>query len=151
MTPNNTIPVEVLESYKDYEPAFDFKAITETLLRYVPSKCLIGLDCVVLTTTSGFSRKQRRKKTRSRKRKVSIQQSLGRYHPKSANSRAWIEIFVDKQRHYDWRGARVLPMAKYMGLGKTLYHEIGHHIHYTVRPEYRERMYAMKSRATLAR
>ncbi len=37
------------------------------------------------------------------------------------------------------RWALWFPILKRFALAQTLYHELGHHIHYTIRPEYKEK------------
>ena len=131
--------VEIIESYKDYSPPINALAVTQVLLRYVPEKCVRGLNAVVLTNASKFSRKRRRGTTKSRKRKVRVREAGGVYHPKTKTERAWIEIFVDNFTVYESRFIRLVPFFRATAFADVLYHEIGHHIHYTVRPEHRER------------
>jgi hypothetical protein len=108
-------------------------------MRHVPPKCVIGLDRIVLTNTAALPRNRRRGKTRARKRKVRIAEARGLYHPRSNNQPAWIEIFVDNFWEYERRAFRKIAFLRDIVLADALYHELGHHIHHTLRPEHRER------------
>jgi len=110
------------------------------MLASVPPKYLIGLKRVVLTNSSGLPRKRRRDVTKSRGRKVKIAEARGLYHPKWNNEPAWIEIFVDNTlRSWEASGWLKHVFSAAGEIGDVLFHEIGHHIHFTARPEYREK------------
>jgi len=126
--------------FHEYTPPFDVRPLLLRMLRSLPPEYLVGLDSIVLTSTDTFSRKRRRSKTRSRGRTVKVVKTLGLYHRGQEGKNAWIEIFVD--RIFDgWeRGFWLkLPLARDFLLAPVLFHEIGHHIHTTIRPEFRER------------
>jgi hypothetical protein len=122
---------KVITSYRDYAPAVEVEGAVELLLGYVPSEYLAGLRSVVLTNTASC-RRLRRGKTWSRGRKVALAECLGLYKGDH------IELLVDKilegqpEWFVRWRFTRTLL------IGTVLYHEIGHHIHRTRRPEHRE-------------
>lgn len=110
------------------------------MLASVQPKYLIGLKEVVLTNSTGLSRKLRRSVTKSRKHKVKIVECRGLYHQAWNGKEAWIEIFVDNTLKYWEKGFFLrIPFIREELLGGVLFHEIGHHIHFTVRPEYREK------------
>jgi len=94
---------------------------------------------VVLTNTTGLSRRDRVGKVWSRKRKFDKSSVLGRYHGRSGNSSPYIELRVDRiilgLKGFPFR----IPMLRDIVFGHVLFHEIGHHIHNTVRPEYDEK------------
>lgn len=71
---------QVIESYKDYTPPIDAKAVVEKLLNHVPAKYLAGLGSVVLTNQTQLSHRRRRGKTWSRGRKYRHADALGLYH-----------------------------------------------------------------------
>jgi hypothetical protein len=129
--------VEVIEHYKDYSPPTDVRAMTRRLLCYVSPRYLIGLGHVVLTNTTALPRRRRRGKTWARGRKVSIVKAGGVYHAKTNTRPAWIEVFVDNTVLQDTVIRRV-PVLRDLALAEILYHELGHHIHATLRPEHRE-------------
>jgi hypothetical protein len=131
---------KVIEAYSGYAPPFDVTRSVEQMIASVPSKYLVGLSEIILTNIGGLSRKMRKAATKSRGKKVKIARARGRYHPDWNNQPAWIEIFVDNTlRNWErgwWLKIRYLRESL---IGDVLFHEIGHHIHFAVRPEYRER------------
>jgi len=132
--------VRITEIYHEYTPPFAVEPIVRRMLDSVPEKYLKALSEVVLTNTSGLSRARRRSVTKSRNRKVRQATALGLYHPAWKAQPAWIEIFVDNTlRRWErgfWLG---IPFIREALLSDVLFHEVGHHIHYTSRPEHKER------------
>jgi hypothetical protein len=110
------------------------------MLDSVPRKYLTGLSAVVLTNAGALPRKRRNSSIKARQRKMRLGAAAGLYHAAAKGNHAWIEIFVDNtMRGWDktlWRRVRLFRESK---LSDVLFHEIGHHIHRTVRPEYREK------------
>lgn len=134
------IPVRVQEAFREYQPPFDFKGTVEKLRATVPEKYMIGLDCVVLVNQSGMPRRDRVGKIRSRRRKVNKVHVLGQYHPEWGSSKAYIELRVDRIiLGLDKSGFPKLKLLREIGIGHVLFHEIGHHIHATMRPEHLEK------------
>jgi hypothetical protein len=132
--------IRVVESYRDYRPPFDAARVVRALLRRVPKKYLVGLDCVVLVNEGALSRRDRIGKLRSRKRKVDKSRVLGLYNHAWQGRPPWIEIRVDKTlRNCSPQWHLWIPFFREIVLGSVLYHELGHHIHNSVRPEYREK------------
>lgn len=130
----------IIAAFSEYEPPFNVVAMLQRLIDSVPDKYLLGLTEVVLTNAGGLSRDRRRSVTKARGRKVRISGARGLYHPASHRRGAWVEIFVDNILNR-WEG-KWLGRSKWMReneLSDVLFHEIGHHIHFTVRPEYREK------------
>jgi len=118
----------------------DLEPMIARMLASVPQRYLVGLSAVVLTTTDRLTRKRRRSVTKSRKRKVRIRDAGGLYHSKWNGESAWIEIFADRtlpKERSRWPFLRTLPRE--FALASVLFHEIGHYIHETIRPEFRER------------
>jgi hypothetical protein len=109
------------------------------LLLTVPDKFLNGLDCILLTNEAALPRKDRVGKVWSRKRKAHKSRVLGRYHGRSRSSLPYIELRVDKIV----RGLPAVPLRiaflRELWFGHVLFHEVGHHIHHTIRPEHTER------------
>ena len=132
--------VSITASYHDYTPPFAVEPIVRRMLDSIPKRYLTGLSEIVLTNSSGLTRARRRSVTTSRKRKVRQATSLGLYHPAWNSNPAWIEIFIDNTvRGWD-RGLWLkLPWMRESKIGDVLFHEIGHHIHFTARPKYKER------------
>jgi len=130
----------VVARYSGFEPRFDVVTLVEQMIATVPSNYLVGLSEVVLTNFSGLPRSLRKGATKSRKRKVRVARAAGRYHPAWNNQPAWIEIFVDNTLRAWERGWWLKFRFLREGIvGDVLFHEIGHHIHFAIRPEYRER------------
>ncbi len=105
----------------------------------VPDKYLKGLDCVVLMNLGGLSRKDRVGKVWSRKRRFHKSYILARYHPRSRNSQPDIELRVDKIIEGLKGKFLRLPFLREFVFSHVLFHELGHHIHYTIRPEHKEK------------
>jgi hypothetical protein len=133
--------VKINEAYRDYNPPFDATSVVRRLLKPVPDKYLVGLDCIVLSNFSGLSRDRRIGKLVSRKRRVSKSRTLGYYRREWHGQPAYIELYVDKIAEYIKveRGPTWIPAFRDVCFGLVLYHELGHHAHRVVRPEYRER------------
>jgi hypothetical protein len=94
----------------------------------------------VLTNASGLPRKRRNSAVKARQRKVRLSAAGGLYHPAANGNRAWIEIFVDNTlRGWEKGWWLRVPFIRESKLADVLFHEIGHHIHFAVRPEYREK------------
>jgi hypothetical protein len=129
----------VITNFSGYTPPYDVVPIVERMVATVPPKYLIGLSKVVLTNSSGLSRKLRRSVTKARKHKVRVVEARGLYHPAWKGNQAWIEIFVDNTlRQWEKGWWLKFNYLREMLLGDVLFHEIGHHIHATVQPEFRE-------------
>jgi hypothetical protein len=131
--------VEIIESYKDYEPSVNATVVTRKLIDNIPQKYLLGLGQIVITNQSGLPRRELRKKVRSRKRKLSMDIIRGFYHYRTASSPAWIEIFIDQILNLEFGFYQKIPFLREQAFAHVLYHEIGHHIHTVFEPEYRER------------
>jgi len=130
----------VISHYSDYTPPFDPVPVIQRMLASVPPKYLVGLSEIVLTNSTGLSRKLRRSVTKSRKRKVKIVEARGLYRQAWHGKPAWIQIFVNNTLKNWGKGwwLRFTFFAEIL-LGDVLFHEIGHHIHFTARPEHREK------------
>jgi hypothetical protein len=126
--------------FDGYKPSIDAEKAVRRILDSVPEKYLLGLAEVVLTNASNLPRKRRRSVTRSRGRKVKQAKARGLYYQAWNGKPAWIEIFVDNTlRMWETGWSRLIPFAQEISLADVLFHEIGHHIHSTARPEFRER------------
>jgi len=129
----------VIASFSGYTPPFDPVPAVERMLASVPPKYLVGLKKVVLTNSSSLPRRLRRAVTKARKRKVRIVEARGLYHQEWHGEQAWIEMFVDnifdRWEKGWWLRSRMFREGK---IADVLFHEIGHHIHFTTRPEYRD-------------
>jgi hypothetical protein len=131
---------QIEERYAAYRPPFDVPKVVRGLIAPVPEKYTRGLKQIILVDSGSLSRRDRVGKVWSRKRKRSKQDILGRY--RHNNGAAWIEIRVDRTIE-TWTGMPRwlfwIPMVRFIVIGEVFYHELGHHIHRTIRPEFRER------------
>jgi len=136
---------EVVESYRDYEPQYPVAPIIRDLLRCVSRRYLGGLRSVTLTNSSGQGRHERRATTISRGRKVDLIQSRGFYQPAARGQKASIVLYVDNilgdrpPARHTFALRLYAPFMRRIKFALVLYHEIGHHIHYTKLPQYREK------------
>ena len=130
---------QIVEAYKNYAPPFDVSKTIQILLQYVSEKYLVGLRTIVLTNQKALSHDQRRRKLWSRGRKLSMDGVRGTYHQASKGAPAWITIFVDTTIASIPPGLLRIPLMRNTIFAEVLYHEIGHHIHKTCKPEFRER------------
>ena len=130
--------MEIVEAYAEYQPPCDVRGAVEALLVTVPPQSTIGLDCVRLTDSRALGRRKRHWSW-SRGRKAPLVEVGGLYHQRSRGQPSCIELFVDQVL----RGAPnwVLRFAtvREILVGTVLYHELGHHLHATQRPEHGER------------
>jgi hypothetical protein len=123
---------EIVENYRSFTPAKDLGPTVRMLLEYVPVHHLAGVRFIELTNSTVI-RERRRGKTWSRGKRVRFSECLGLYCGDH------VELFVDEiiqtPPTWVWR----VPVLRAMWIGSVLFHEIGHHIHFTQRPEHRER------------
>ena len=131
--------VRVTEAYRNFAPPKYVAQTISKLLGTVPPKYLVGLDCVVLTYLAGQPRRNRLGKVTSRGRRVKKELSLGCYHRRRQGRKPWIEIYVDRILNYGLKLPLWIPFFRDVLFGKTLFHEVGHHIHLLIKPEYREK------------
>jgi hypothetical protein len=131
--------VEIQECYRDFTPpAWVRKTVNRIIYRTAPHY-LAGLGAVVLTNSGVLNHAERRQKTISRKRKVPIRECRGLYYQKWQGQPAIIQLFVDNivsswpAPVIKWRLFRDILLVE------VFYHELGHHIHKTSAPEYKER------------
>ena len=131
--PNACASVQVVPRYQEFKSRIDYAGTVEFLLRYVPVKYLAGLNCVLLRDSGGLTRSE---KLRAGKKRRAI---LGHYCRATHGQQAQIHLFVDQIARYWptpllwWRRSREYALAD------VLFHEIGHHIHAHIAPEYRDR------------
>ena len=131
--------VEITKSYVGYTPPLDLTASVQLLIHYVPLQYLKGLKRITLTNASGLSHEGRREQTWSRGKRVRVADALAFYQRPNPSSPARIEIFVDNICNSWPLQLLRIPLLRHCVLANTLYHEIGHHIHAAVHPEYAER------------
>ncbi len=129
--------MKIVEGYKTFRPPFDAAALVARLIDGLPARCGSGLHAIVLTDTASLSRSQRRGRAWSGQKKYHVGHVLGVYHPAWNGEPPWIELFMDKIL----AGQRLLtlPIIRELVVSRVLFHELGHHIHYTQEPMHRDR------------
>lgn len=138
MTSDQKPPMpEIVETYRDYDPPCDVKRIITLLLRYVPPENLVGLKTILLTNREALSRDERLQKTWSRNHKIRVADALGLYYRATSHSGARIQLHVDNILRRCPKSLLWLQPIVNITLSDVLYHELGHHVHATRRPEYR--------------
>ena len=135
----NIHEVQIQEVYKNYIPPVAALEIVDRLISGIPNKYLSGLKSIVLRNAGGLSHDRSRAKTWSRKRKVAIRKCRGLYHEKCRSAPAWIEIFVDNLLDSYPASLLHIRLFRDAAFSDVLFHEIGHHIHKTQSPKYKER------------
>jgi hypothetical protein len=129
----------IRETYSRWSPPIAVGKIVARLIESLPDEYLAGIKTVVLTDAAGLNYEGRRAKTWTRGRKVLIRKCRGLYHEAHAGETAWIELFVDNiVMHWSLWFLKI-PLFADMAFGEVLFHEIGHHMHRTRAPEFRER------------
>ena len=130
--------VEIVESYRDWSPPIDVTRVVSRLLTGTEERYKVGLATVVLANTAGLSHGRRRQKTWSRGRKRLVVKCRGLYHQAWRGDPAWVELFVDNTLKGVPPWLLRLPLLQDAIVGDVLFHELGHHLHATQAPEYRE-------------
>ncbi|SRR6266404_1861483 len=136
---NSMDRIQIVEAYGDWRPPISAKRAVSRLLESIPDRYLAGLGVVVLSRAGGLSHGRRRAKTGRRKRKVRIASALGLYHQAWRGQAAAIELFVDNIMDTRLSVLLRIPIFGDFAIGRALFHEVGHHIHKTQAPEFRER------------
>lgn len=131
--------LRITEAYRAYNSPIDAVATTRKLISSVPTKYLVGLDCIVLTNLSGQPRRNRLGKVTGRGRRIPKSRSLGCYHREWKGQPPWIELYVDQILNTGRRLPLWVPFFRDYLFGETLFHELGHHVHLFIRPEYNEK------------
>lgn len=119
-------------------PPFDIQAAVQRLLASVDPRHRIGLRAVILSHRHAMTRERRRRATKSRGEKVRLAECRGLYWRASRHRGATIELFVDAVLSGVPRFAQRFPLVHEWLLARTLFHELGHHLHATQAPEHAE-------------
>jgi hypothetical protein len=131
--------IPIHEHYGEFKPNLNVRRIIEKLLDSIDPEYLQGLGSIVLSSQLQLPRKDRRKKFLSRGRKHPVSRVLGFYRQTWKGQPASIELYVDKilaQAPSWWAH---VPLVGFFLFGHVLFHEVGHHLHKTRRPEFKER------------
>lgn len=136
---NEKHSIIIREAYKDYEPPFDVVATVNRLLNGVAQKRLAGLKTVVVASSQNLSKPVRKSKAHARGKSYELGTCRGQYHQKWKSEPAWIELWVDNILRHWPRAMLRLSFFRDLAVSDTLFHEIGHHVHYTLAPEHKEK------------
>jgi hypothetical protein len=126
---------QIVVDYRSYTPNVDVVRIVQSLMQRVPAQFLRSLRQVTLTNIGAGPRHERRRRVRSRGLKRHATDALAVYHKASRSGAAEIEIFVDQVLDGIPRVVQLIPPIRDLLFARTLYHELGHHIHYTSHPQ----------------
>ena len=136
---NNDHKVEIIEQYHNYIPPFPVKEIVAARLSGISAHFLQGLGTIVLTNYGGLNHQRRRQKTQVQNHKIAVADCGGLYFCKRHGDAATIELFIDNIiRHGGHPWLLKVRFFRGMIIGKTLVHEIGHHIQATPIPEHNQ-------------
>jgi hypothetical protein len=131
--------VKVEERYRDWSPPVSVAHAVTQMIEGVPERFTAGMDSIILTNASGLNHSDRRSKVTAAGHKVRIAESGGLYHQAWKGKPAWIELFIDNIFAGIPQRALRFSFLRDMVLGSVLFHEIGHHVHRTCAPEFREK------------
>ena len=121
---------KIREQYLDFTPPLILYGTVELLLRHVPPQHLAELHTITLTNSAAL-RKLLRGKVSWEGRRVRPADCRGLY------GRGHIILVVDQMFDDCPEALILLPLIKRYLIARTLYHEIGHHIHRLEQPGYR--------------
>ncbi len=131
--------IPIYERYGEFKPNLNVRRLVESLLDSVDPEYLQGLGSIVLSSQMQLPRRGRRKKFLSRGLKHPVSRVLGFYRQSWKGQPACIELYVDKilTQAPGWQAH--IPFAGFFLFAHVLFHELGHHLHKTRHPEFKER------------
>lgn len=115
----------------DKQPRPVFEETVRELLEAAPSKYVVGLEGVTLRDAASLTRAEKREKVRSRGGLRKKTEVTGLYRPAGRSSGAKIELMIDEIFAPFPAWLPKVKMLRRICIGKVLYHELGHHIHYS--------------------
>ena len=127
------------ENYKNYHPQIKVKPIIQRLLNNLDPKLTAGLKYVFLTNSGALNREDRKETVWSEGRKHELHHCNGWYSQSKKDGQAKIYLLVDNIISDMPGWLTKIPIFQDSLFAKTLYHEVGHHIHKVHSPEYNER------------
>jgi hypothetical protein len=131
--------VQIVERYRNWTPPAGTRSAVARLVEGIPERYLLGLASVVLTNSEGAPRHQRRRKLWLKRRKVSVARAQGLYHQAWQGKPPSIELLVDNIVRGIPRFLLRWRFFSDVTFGSVLFHEIGHHLHKTQAPEFRDK------------
>lgn len=127
--------VLVKEVYKDYRPPFNAYSTVNRILRSIPQNALNGLGAIILSNSANIPAKIRNAKVRQQGLSFNVGSARAQYHKQYNKQPAWIEIWMDNVLSSWPPKVFLFSFFRDLALSETLFHEIGHHIHYTEEPQ----------------
>jgi hypothetical protein len=131
--------IPIYENYGSYKPTVNVRKMVEKLLGSVDPEYLQGLGSIVLSSQAQLPRKGRRGKFWSRGHKLSVSSVLGYYAQSWKGQPAYIDLYVDKIFSQVPGWLVHIPTMRFFIIGQVLFHELGHHLHKTKYPEFKEK------------
>lgn len=120
---------DIVESYRAHAaPKWVRESVTRLLNATAPAH-VNGLGAIVLTDSASMPRG---KTHRVSGRKYNKQECRGFYHPPWNGREAWIELVVDNMVADFPKPLWRVQFMRDLTVSRTLFHEIGHHVHGTV-------------------
>ena len=117
--------VPICEDFADYVPRRWLVPTVERLMASLSEGHVHGLSAVVLTNATVAATRKTPKRPRRRRRDGV---PLGRYYPGGHGQEPHIELIVDAIVDRIPRPFDRLQLGRDVAVGRTLYHEIGHHL-----------------------
>ena len=118
----------IYENFRDFEAPVWLKPTVERLLSSLAPEHTAGLQSIVLTNAATVKGKT----GRVGRRKYHRNKCGGFYHRATRNDQAWIEVLVDNTLGRMPRFLLRIQFFRDAAVGRTLYHEIGHHLDATL-------------------
>jgi hypothetical protein len=131
--------IPIHENYGAYKPSLDARKTVKRLVASIEPEYLQGLGSIVLSSQFHLPRNKRRKKFLSRGSKYSTREIQACYHEQWKGQPAFIELYIDKILAPVPSWFAHFPLIGFFTIGKVFFHELGHHIHRTRRPEFKEK------------
>jgi hypothetical protein len=133
------INVDIEEYYKDFSCPFSARHTIKDLLLRIPEKYYETLGKITLTNSNALNRKIRRKKSWHREKKYHLGECRGWYGREWRGKPAQITILVDNTIKVWPNWVLMIPFIRNLIFAEVFFHELGHHIHSTMAPEYNEK------------
>ena len=121
--------VDILEAYRSFDPPKWFRPTVDRLLASLASEHTSNLRAIVLTDSHSIGKG---KTQRVAGRKFRRSECLGFYNPAYRGEQPWIQLVVDNIIKSKSPSFLRLQLFRDLVVSKTLFHELGHHLHETL-------------------
>jgi hypothetical protein len=127
--------VTIRQHFRELHPRASLGRVVLSAIQSVPAKHVVGLKLVLLRDVASLTRAEKNWKTR---REAKLEECKGLYIRGRGKRPPKIDLFIDNIIH-EWPLLfNCLPVFRALLVGNTLFHEIGHHIHYHTQPSKRD-------------